>query len=139
MQSHPFGKLLQIGRERRRLLLRASAVLTIASAAIAFLSFRRAIRLGSAPLGARTGSVDDVVWAVEAAAKRLAWRTLCFEKGLAVQRLLRRRGFPAVLHYGARHNPQNGALEAHVWVSVDGAVVIGGDNMAGFAEVAAYP
>ena len=70
--------------------------------------------------------------------RRLPWRTKCIEKGLAVQRLLRSGGVDALLHYGARH-AENGMLEAHVWVSVDGETVIGGDEAPGFAELAQYP
>jgi hypothetical protein len=70
---------------------------------------------------------------VEAAARRLPWRTACIQKGLAVQRMLRSSGIDAVLHYGARHRPVTGKLEAHVWVTVDGRAVAGGE------EIASYP
>jgi hypothetical protein len=64
---------------------------------------------------------------------------LCIEQGLAAQRMLRRGGRDALLHYGARQNPASGRLEAHVWVSVDERTVIGGEEAPGFAAVAAYP
>jgi len=64
---------------------------------------------------------------------------MCIEKGLALQRLLRTSGTDARLHYGARHDPVSGRLEAHVWVTVDGRAVIGGEEAVGFAEVASYP
>jgi hypothetical protein len=64
---------------------------------------------------------------------------VCIEKGLVVQRLLRGGGVDAILHYGARHNPDTSRLEAHVWVTVDGESVIGGAEATGFAEVAKYP
>lgn len=81
---------------------------------------------------------EECVWAVETASRYLPLRTMCIEKGLAVQRLLRRSGAVARLHYGARHDPQTGKLQAHVWVSLDGAILIGGEDAAGFAEVATY-
>jgi hypothetical protein len=56
-----------------------------------------------------------------------------------LQRLLRRGGVDARLHYGARGNGGAGNLEAHVWVSVGGRILIGGDEAAGFAELAVYP
>jgi len=115
-------------------------LLTIASAAVALLPFKRAVRLGAVPLGPRRSiEIDDCTWAIEAAARRLPWRTVCIEKGIALQRLLRSRGIDAILHYGARHHPDSGKLEAHVWVSAGGKAVIGGEEAAGFVEVAAYP
>jgi hypothetical protein len=75
---------------------------------------------------------------VEAAGRRLPWRTVCIEKGLAAQRLLRQGGADARLHYGARHS-DTGKLEAHVWVSVEDTVVIGGEEADGFAELGVYP
>jgi hypothetical protein len=124
---------------QRRLLVEASLLLGVASAAVALLPFRIAIRFGSVPLGTGGASVDDCTWAVEAASRRLPWRTACIEKGLAVQRLLRAGGVDALLHYGARHHPRTGKLEAHVWVTVAGQAVIGGAEAQDFAAIATYP
>lgn len=136
----PLRRLYRLPRERRRILLRALAVLTGASAAVAFLPFRNAIGFGSVSVKARPRvTPEDCVWAVEAAAQRLPWRTMCIEKGLAVQRLLRHGGVDAVLHYGARHVGDLGKIEAHVWVSVAGTIVIGGEEAREFAEVRAFP
>ena len=130
----------RLSGERKRLILRATLLLGLASAAVALLPFRRAIRLGSVPLGKRRlASAEDVVWAVEAVAKKLPWRAMCIEQGLVAQRMLRGCGIDALLHYGARHHPDTRKLEAHVWVSVNGVDVIGGDEAAGFALVASYP
>lgn len=134
------ARLRRLSPEQRRLLLRAACVLSGASAVVALLPFKRAIAFGSVGrVPGRGLSVSDCVWAVEAAARRLPWRTMCIEQGLAVQRLLRRAGVAAVLHYGARHRPASGKLEAHVWVSVGDVTVIGGRESADFAEIAAYP
>ena len=130
----------RLGRGRRHLIARATMCLAMASAALAVLPFRRAIRFGSIPISNRgRDAIEDCLWAVEAAARRVPWRAMCIEKGLAAQRLLRRSGMDALLHYGIRHHPESGKLEAHVWVTVDGRSVIGGDQAAGFAEVAGYP
>jgi hypothetical protein len=140
VRANPIERLQSLSRERRRLLLRAAWMLSAASAAVALLPFRRAIRFGSAPDNGRLRlSIDECIWAVEAAARRLPWRTKCIEKGLTAQRLLRRGGVDARLHYGVRHQPETGKLEAHVWVTVGGNPVIGGDEATGFAEVARYP
>jgi hypothetical protein len=120
--------------------MEAASALALACAAVAFLPFRRAIRLGSvAAAPGRGGSVSDCAWAVEAAARRLPLRAVCIQKGLALQRMLRRRGFDAKLHYGARNEPGPGRLHAHVWVSVEGEVVMGGSEQPDFAELAVFP
>jgi hypothetical protein len=136
----PLLRLYRMDPQRRRLALRAAATLTAASAAVALLPFRRAIRFGSSQLGTRSGlSPSDCVWAVEAASRRLPWPTKCIQKGLAAQHLLRREGVDGRLHYGARHHPETGKLEAHVWVSVDGEIVNGGEEAPSFAELGCYP
>src|SRR4051794_2335412 len=132
----------RLGRERQLLLIEATYELALASAVVAVLPFRRAIVWGSFPVrtpNGRPATVESLTWAVEAAARRLPWRTVCIEQGLAAQRMLRRRGIDARLHYGARNQASTGKLEAHVWVTVDKIAVIGGDEAAGFAEIATYP
>jgi hypothetical protein len=138
-KSGPVKRLRRLGGERRRLLLRSVCLLGCASAGVALLPFRVAIRFGCVRLGHQAISTADCVWAVEAAARRLPWRTMCIEKGLVVQRMLRRAGIDAALHYGARHRPDSRKLEAHVWVMVAGRAVIGGEEARGFAEIASYP
>lgn len=121
-------------------MVRASALLGLASAAVALLPFRIAIRFGCVPLGPpRPIDVEEVVRAVEATGRRLPWRTVCIEKGLAAQRMLRSAGVEALLHYGARHHPKTGRLEAHVWVTVDDRAVLGGGEASDFAPIAVYP
>jgi len=131
-----------LGRERQSLLIEAIGELALASASVALLPFRRSIVRGSRPLSParRTPvAIETVIWAVEAAARRMPWRTVCIEQGLAAQRMLRRRGIDARLHYGARNDHSAGKLQAHVWVTVDGVAVIGESEAGRFAEIAAYP
>lgn len=136
----PLLRLCRMSPARRRLIVRAAVALTAASAAVALLPFRWAVRFGSRRIRGQTALMpSECAWAVEAAARRLPWRTMCIEKGLAVQRLLRSGGVNAVLHYGARQNKIDGKLEAHVWVSVATETIIGGDQAADFAELASYP
>ena len=138
-QPHPIGKLRRLDPSQRKLLVRAMLTLAAASAAVAFLPFRKAVRFGSVPLGEGRIAVDDCVWAIEAAARRLPWRAVCIEQGLAAQRMLRRRGVDARLHYGACHEGHSRDLRAHVWVSVAGQIVLGEDDARGHAEIATYP
>jgi hypothetical protein len=138
-RPNPLVRLSRLSAERRRLLIRALFVVSAAAAAVALLPFRRAIRFGAITRhrGAQL-DVADCVWAVEAAARSLPWRTMCIEKGLAVQRLLRSSGVDAVLHYGARQSRDDGKLEAHVWVTVGSTIVIGGEDATNFREIATF-
>src|SRR5690349_10638673 len=134
------GKWSRLSNERRRLLVRAVCSLAGASIALTLLPFRRAIVFGGVALARQRGQrqTADYVWAVQAAATRVPWRAMCIEQGLALQRLMRRGGIAARLHYGVRLDESGGALQAHVWVTVDEIAVIGGGE-SGFAEVASYP
>lgn len=133
-------KFWRFPAHRKALLLEAAATLTLVSAALSLLPFKRAIRLGSVPLG-RPSAVpaDDIVWAIEAAAGRLPWRNVCIHTGIAVQRMLRRRGFDATLLYGIGNDRERDGLAAHVWVSLDGVPVIGGEEARSYAPVGAFP
>jgi hypothetical protein len=136
----PFTRFRNLDGERRALLARAAITVALSSAAVALLPFRRAIRFGSVETAGPAGQgIEDWLWAVEAAARRVPWRAVCIEKGLALQRLLRRDGIDARLHYGARHDPNDGKLQAHVWVTVGERTVIGGEEAPGFTEIASYP
>ena len=137
---HPIARFQRLPAGRRELLLQATLLLAVASAAVALLPFRRAVRVGAVPLTSHQGRpVEDCVWAIEAAARRLPFRTMCIEKGIALQRMLRRSGRDARLHYGGRHDRPTGALEAHVWVSLDGQMLIGGEEAGDFTELACFP
>ncbi|HEX8512582.1 MAG TPA: lasso peptide biosynthesis B2 protein [Allosphingosinicella sp.] len=123
------------------MLAEALAALTLASLAIAFLPFRRVAAAASAaggrPARADPEAVRRARSAVTGWSRRVPWRTVCFQKGLAVHWMLRRRGIPSVLLYGARR--EGDGLAAHVWVDVDGETVIGGEEAVGYACLARFP
>jgi hypothetical protein len=124
------------------MLAEALLSLSVASVLIRFASFERAVRFASRrALGAsqtKERSAERVVWSVKAASARMPWRTVCFHKGIAVQWMMRRRGMDARLHYGIGHGPARD-LEAHVWVTVDRRVMVGGEEARRFNEVAVFP
>ena len=100
--------------------------------------FRTYVELGSirlphkqSPEAARIAKIVDIV------ADRVPFRAVCLQRGLALQWMLRRRGVDALLHYGIKIGLND--LEAHVWVSVSGTVVIGAPQHVGFTEVTKYP
>lgn len=129
----------------RLALAEALVTLALASAAIRLLPFRTVVRfLASDRLGREAGrastenAMDRARWAVQALARRVPWRTVCFQKGLALHIMLRRRGIPSVLHYGVRTDPEKG-VTAHVWVTESGRAVIGGEEAPAFTCLATYP
>ena len=125
------------------LLGEAVAALARASVAIRLLPFKRvaaaAARETGAVSAADPAAVREACWAVEAAARRVPWRTVCFQKGLALHWMLRRRGVASVLHYGVGKALEGDDIAAHVWVSVGGEIVIGGEEAPRFACVATFP
>jgi hypothetical protein len=116
------------------LLAEAGMAMIIASLALRLAPFRMlADRLGRGRTGGRQADVETVYWlrrAVLAWARRLPWRTLCFEQGLTAFVLLRRRGFKATLHFGAA--TVDGELQAHVWVTSGRTEVVGCENKEDF-------
>ena len=76
-------------------------------------------------------------WAVRAAARRVPFRAVCIEQSLCLLQMLRRRSVGAELHYGIGNGPGI-ELKAHVWLSVNGQVVLGGEAAEGFARVATF-
>jgi hypothetical protein len=112
---------------------------------VAVLPFRHVGRLASiaprrqAPApDVQVATVKRISWAVAACARRVPWRALCFEQGLAAQAMLRRRGIPASLYYGAALDDRRD-LSAHVWVRVGEADVIGCENASRYAVLATFP
>ncbi len=125
----------------RLLLAEALLTLVLASLAIRLLSFRRVVGAAAAPErgpppACASETARRTVWAVRAWARRVPWKAVCFQQGLAVHAMLRRRGVPSHLHYGVS---QADGLKAHVWVSAAGRDVIGGEEAAGFTCLATYP
>ena len=120
----------------------ATAALTAASLAIKLLPFKTLMKSATrTPRPERSAASEglpaDVTLAVRRASRRLPWKTLCFQEGLAAQWMLRRRGYPSVLHYGVRIGDED--LSAHVWVSLGDAIVIGEEERDPHTEVARFP
>src|SRR3954454_20306178 len=76
----------------------ALAALAWASLAIAFRPFRKVAEAASKPHARPAESLEAglpkrIRWAVDAWGRRVPWRTVCFQRGLAGHRMLRRRGY----------------------------------------------
>ena len=123
------------------LLAEAGAAILAASAALRLVPFRTlAGRLGRGGHAGTEADSETAYWlrrAVLAWARRLPWRALCFEQGLAAFALLRRRGLHATLHYGAA--TIDGELKAHVWVTSGKTEVIGCEQKENYGLLARFP
>jgi Transglutaminase-like superfamily len=138
-------RFFELPRHDRLLLLEAMLSLVVARAAIAWLPFRHVGLLAGRPIRQselaeqrRLSEVKRVRWAIVVSASRFPWRAMCFQQGLAAQFMLRRRGVPSVLCYGAAPDDRTG-LSAHVWVRDGGVDVIGGEIASHFALLATFP
>jgi hypothetical protein len=132
-----------LGAANRRLLAEALPALVLASLAVKLAPFRRVAAWAGGRGGDGGALMDEATmrkarWAVEAWARRVPWRAVCFQKGLALHWMLRRRGVASALHYGVAKD-EGAGLKAHVWVSVAGRPVIGGEGADGFACLATFP
>ncbi|HEX6377294.1 MAG TPA: lasso peptide biosynthesis B2 protein [Allosphingosinicella sp.] len=135
------SRLPRLGPSDWLMLAEALAALTLASLAIAVLPFRRVAAAASAPVRSAAPAdariIRRVRSAVRAWSRRVPWKTVCFQRGLALHWMLRRRGIGSVLLYGARR--EGDGLAAHVWVDVEGETVIGGEEAPSFACLARFP
>ena len=138
-----FERVRRAGWSGIALRVEAAAALAAAAAVLHLVPFRRAIRFGSggsADAGAEPEieRLRRIEHSVESAAARVPWRTVCLQKGLALQWMLRRRGIDARLHYGVGKD-EAGALCAHVWVSAGQTMLIGREAAPQFRAVATFP
>lgn len=122
----------------------ALAALAAASAAIKLLPFKTVVRtMDYGPADESRDSADygqlaDAVRrAVKRASVRLPWAIVCFPEGLAAHGMLRRRGVPSRVHYGLRQTDSK--LSSHVWVTLDGAAVVGEVTVNPHTCVAVFP
>ena len=88
-------------------------------------------------VGADDATIRMIARVLDGWTRRLPWQPVCFDRAIAAERMLVRRGHDAVLHYGSRRG--NDGLEAHVWVSSGGAPVVGHKQAGDFTELARFP
>ena len=110
--------------------VKATAGLLIIRTALFVLPFRRVVgfveRLAERKqhFGASRASAETMIWAVDAAGRRLFPEKPCLPQALAVLYGLRRRRLPAELRIGVARDSESGLL-AHAWVDSEGKTVIG--------------
>lgn len=108
----------------RRLLLQALMTTVMFRLALHLMSIERLRRLSSR-MGHGWRSVDRIVWAVRAVARRMPGTT-CLNSALALQSLLSANAHGSDLHIGVTR--EEGVFVAHAWVEKDGRVLIGEDE-----------
>ena len=135
----------RLSRENKRVLAEALAMLSAASLAIRLRPFRRTVELMQRPVSVAEPApemcesvINQCRWAVSLWADRVPWRAVCFQRGLALHLMLRRRGVPSTLHYGVAQDGAKG-LRAHVWISSAGRPVLGVEEAEGFTCLATFP
>lgn len=139
------GKLWRKSWGERLMLAEALFCLSMASVVLTTFSFQRVMHYASMPIN-RSRMPDEqryiavrlVRWAILACSKRVPWSAKCFQQGLAAQIMLRRRGIPSKLFYGAA-SANDGNLSAHVWVCDGDFNVVGGEHSSQFAILASFP
>jgi Transglutaminase-like superfamily len=121
--------LLLPGREKL-LLLQAALLLSTTRTALALLPFqtvRRSLSRLARPkhtLPPQQSDVNRIVWATEAAVRRLPWIGTCLTQALTAHVLLGRIGYDTNLRIGVTRDDA-GEFVAHAWLEKDDEVVIG--------------
>src|SRR5580704_7226975 len=142
----------QIDHRRRALLVEAVAYLLAARLALIFIPFPRLARhLGTfvpptdpraAQAAAQTAPeqtrlAEDIGWAVTRAARYVPFKAVCLPQAMAARVMLRRRGVPSVMHFGATKGADK-PLDAHAWLDAAGVEVTGYPVSKGLAEIACF-
>jgi hypothetical protein len=139
-------KWFRISPSQRRLIIESLFLLAITRCVIIVLPFSAVSRLASRQISkpssisadTRAALLRQVRTAVLVCAPRVPWRAKCFEQGLTAHLMLRRRGIPTVLCYGALRDLERGLL-AHVWVLDGDHYVIGGELAPKYRVLMTFP
>lgn len=129
--NSPPGRFFRLPARDRVLIIEAVFSVAAVGLALSLLSFQRllillekaSVQFRARDLGERPPS-SRIVWAIQAASKRVPEVNCCLPRALAARFLLVRWGYPAELLLGVAMN-KDGNLEAHAWVETLGKVVIG--------------
>jgi hypothetical protein len=145
-------RFVEIGGRRRALIVEAALWLLAARLALIFVPFPHlARRLGvfvppsdsRALQASRQGAEADVAlarevsWATTRAAHHVPFKAVCLPQAITARMMLRRRGVPSVLHFGAAKGKDK-PIDAHAWLDAAGVKVTGYPVAAEFAELACF-
>lgn len=148
-----YARFSELNAHRRALLVEASLLLALARIALLVFPFRViAARLGvylppdtaqarQALIGtpANAALASDIGWAVTRSARYLPYKPVCLPQAIAGKFMLRRRGVPSVLHFGAAKGDVSAKFfEAHAWLDAAGVEVTGYPVAHNFTEIACF-
>jgi len=129
------GKLATLDTRERRLLARAVVWIVAVRVGLRVLPYGRLSALvdRASKLGAldASPSIEEVRWALQAAARRLRG-TQCLAWAIACHGLLGQAGFPSGLRIGVAKT-REGRLRAHAWVECRGTALSWGDDQRAYA------
>ena len=126
----------QISPAERILLLRVAFVIASVRAALWVLPLEATRRIATWVSNGATGhSVQQLVWAVTAASRYVPAAT-CLPQALAVQALLANSGYSSRVEIGVAKDERR-RLEAHAWVTCGDRVIMGGADVARYAQLTA--
>lgn len=77
---------------------------------------------------AKTISIENISWAIDAVGNNLFGPKNCLSKALAAQVLLKHYGYPAELNFGV-YKGKDIKFEAHAWIRCNNKVIIGAEAL----------
>jgi hypothetical protein len=135
------GRLLSLARVSRRdpqlvaLAFRVYGLLVLSRVVINVLPLRRITALLGTPMAETpTNQLDPttaryarrVAWCIRRLSDHTPTESNCYPQALTARWLLRRRGIPTTIYYGAAFETGRPALQAHVWLRCGPMIVTGG-------------
>jgi hypothetical protein len=106
-------------------------------AALVLLPFRTVRQLGeprARPRSRQAIPPGRITWALDRAS-HVVPGTTCLPRALAAAVLLKRMGYPAILHIGVARGSDR-PVDAHAWVESRGNVITGGGDLERYAVLA---
>jgi hypothetical protein len=145
------NSLVAVGARRRGLIAEAAFWLLVARLALVFVPFPLiARRLGAfvppadprvaaalAGDAAAASLAREISWAVTRGAAHAPFRAVCLPQAMAARVMLKRRGVPSVMHFGAMRGKEQ-PIDAHAWLDAAGVKVTGYPVGREFAEIACF-
>lgn len=134
-------KLFRLSHHERVALLQAWGLFLLVELALRILPFTYLLALSKQgspkPRGDPTVepvlSVSRLAWLVEVAGRYTPIRATCLKKALVLSWLLGRREIPTELRIGVARC--EGSLKAHAWLSYNGQVILGHQELEGYERL----
>jgi hypothetical protein len=81
---------------------------------------------------------QQIGWAIQAAAKRTPWQSLCLAQAMAGKKMLQRRRRRSTLFLGVAKDPEKDGLQAHAWLQCGQGIITGGEESPRFVVISAF-